>query len=155
YEINPNTEYMLKTYGNYEVVLIQYDSSKNPLGSSYTINAGKDYGDVTFTSHINARYYRVYFRRLNDPHETLNPYMVGTTLKASVKQTTSGINSDDELWGIGMGLIADDESLIYTHTGTGFKIVYLRVEVEPFEQDLTIEISEVECSTRYLKLENM
>src|SRR5699024_9741459 len=51
-----------------------------------------------------------------------------------------GINSDDELWGFGMGLIADDDSLIYTHTGTEFRIFNPGVEVHPFEHDLVIEI---------------
>lgn len=66
----------------------------------------------------------------------------------------NGINADDGLWGFGMGLEAVDESLIYTHTGTEFEIFNPGVEVDPFEQDLTIEISDVEGSTSYLQLEN-
>ena len=66
-----------------------------------------------------------------------------------------GINSNDELWGFGMGLIADDDSLIYTHTGTEFKIFNPGIEVHPFEQDLVIEISDVVGSTSYLQLENL
>ena len=66
-----------------------------------------------------------------------------------------GINSDDELWGFGMGLIADDDSLIYTHTGTEFRIFNPGVEVHPFEHDLVIEISNVNGSTKYIQLENI
>src|SRR5699024_1042732 len=73
-----------QTYGNYEIVLIQFDSSKNSLGISNAINAGKSYGDVVFTSHNDARYYRAYFRRLNDPYEQLDNDMVGSVLKAKL-----------------------------------------------------------------------
>lgn len=67
-----------------------------------------------------------------------------------------GINSDKELWGFGMGLIADDESLIYTHTGTSFRIFNAgNVPVHPFEQDLKITISNVQGSTSFLELRNL
>ena len=55
---------------------------------------------------------------------------------------TDGISANEELWGFGMGLIADDESLIYTHTNkSAFRIFNAgNVEVHPFEQDIKIEI---------------
>ena len=65
-----------------------------------------------------------------------------------------GVNADDGLWGFGMGLIANDESLIYTHTNkTNFKIYNAGNEkVHPFEQDLKITIEGV--SNGY-ELENL
>lgn len=66
-----------------------------------------------------------------------------------------GINADDALWGFGMGLIADDASLVYTHTGTSFKIYNAgNVPIHPFEQELKITIDNVQGSTSYLQLRN-
>lgn len=68
---------------------------------------------------------------------------IGTT--QDIQQ--NGINANDELWGYGMGLIADDESLIYTHTGTGFRIYNAgNVRIHPYEQELKITISNVNAS---------
>src|SRR5699024_1545094 len=66
-----------------------------------------------------------------------------------------GISANEELWGFGMGLIADNESLKYTHTGTLFKIFNAgNVPIHPFEQELKITISDVVGSSDYLELEN-
>ncbi len=68
---------------------------------------------------------------------------------------TRGINADDALWGFGMGLIADDASLIYTHTGTSFRIFNAgNVTIHPYEQELKITIDNVQGSTSYLQLRN-
>lgn len=55
---------------------------------------------------------------------------------------SNGISANDEQWGFGMGLIADDDSLIYTHKNkSNFKIYNAgNVEVHPFEQDIKVEI---------------
>lgn len=67
-----------------------------------------------------------------------------------------GINADDELWGFGLGLIADDDSLKYTHTGTKFKIFNAGNEpIHPFEQDLKITITDVVGSSSHLELRNI
>lgn len=67
----------------------------------------------------------------------------------------NGISSDSELWGIGMGLITDEDSLIYTHTSNSFRIYNAGNEpVHPFQQDLKITISEVVGSTSFLELKN-
>jgi len=67
-----------------------------------------------------------------------------------------GINANDAIWGFGMGLIADDDSLIYTHTGTSFKIYNAGdVSVHPFEQDLKITIDNIQGSTSYFELRNI
>ena len=66
-----------------------------------------------------------------------------------------GINANSDLWGFGMGLIADDESLIYTHSGTSFRIFNAgNVHVHPFEQELKITIDNVQGSTTLLQLRN-
>src|SRR5699024_7729376 len=96
----------------------------------------------------------VHFSTASNDGADISTSEIGSKLKGSIKKKTSGINSDDELWGFGMGLIADDDSLIYTHTGTEFEIFNPGVEVNPFEQDLTVEISDVVGSTSYLQLEN-
>lgn len=153
YDIRPNKQYTLTAYGQFGVIYREFDSNYNIISNHQDTDIN---GSVTFTTTENARYLKVYIRRYNYPDtEDINPDMVGTTLKVSLKQTTSGINSNDELWGFGMGLIADDDSLIYTHTGTEFEIFNPGIEIHPFEQDLTIEISDVEGSTSYLQLENM
>src|SRR5690625_931428 len=64
-----------------------------------------------------------------------------------------GISDISELWGFGMGLISDDESLRYTHSTSAFKIYNAgNVEVNPFEHELKIAIEGV--SNGY-ELENL
>ena|SRR5690625_3009788 len=54
-----------------------------------------------------------------------------------------------------MGLLYDDESHIYTHTGTSFLIYNAGdIPVHPFEQKLVITISDVQGSSSYLQLIN-
>lgn len=66
-----------------------------------------------------------------------------------------GISNNPALWGFGMGLIADDESLKYTHTGTSFRIYNAGdVNIHPFEQTLVITISNVSGSTSSFELRN-
>ena len=68
---------------------------------------------------------------------------------------TRGINADDALWGFGMGLIADDASLVYTHTETSFRIFNAgNVPIHPYEQELKITIDNVQGSSSYLQLRN-
>jgi hypothetical protein len=64
----------------------------------------------------------------------------------------NGVSSDDKLWGFGMGLIADDDSHIYTHTGTSFKIYNAgNVPIHPFEQELKITIKNLNGSDFLLR----
>lgn len=68
----------------------------------------------------------------------------------------NGISANDELWGYGMGLIADDESLMYTHTGMDFRIYNAgNVPIHPFEQELKITIKNIIGSTNYFELRNL
>src|SRR5699024_4736607 len=120
-------QYFLRFYDRYGV----YFSGTN-------INA-KEGESVTLEPPPQAHTCKVY---VNSNSGDITPSMIGNQLKASLRKETYGINSDDELWGFGMGLIADDDSLIYTHTGTEFKIFNPGVEVHPFEQDLVITISD-------------
>ncbi|WP_373894469.1 phage tail domain-containing protein [Virgibacillus sp. CBA3643] len=88
------------------------------------------------------------------PFTTVNPHYtesIGTTQDIQ----ENGISANDELWGFGMGLIADDDSLNYTHTGASFRIYNAgNVAVHPFEQELSITIDNVQGSTDYLELRN-
>lgn len=81
------------------------------------------------------------------------PYAESIGTSQDIQQ--NGIDANDELWGFGMGLIADDHSLIYTHTGTSFRIYNPgNVKVHPFQQELKITISNVQGSSSYLQLRN-
>lgn len=63
---------------------------------------------------------------------------VGTTADIQA----SGIADDPALWGYGMGLIAEDGALKYTHTGRSFRIYNAGdVAVLPFGYDLRIDIT--------------
>ena len=148
YAIAGNREYKFNVDSDYDLRITFYDRYKNHISGFYRSSELE-----TFKSPENAQFYRAFMLYLND--DDLTPNMVGNALKPSLKKSTSGINSNDELWGFGMGLIADDDSLIYTHAGTEFKVFNPGVEVNPFEQDLTIEISDVSGSTSYLQLENL
>ncbi len=76
---------------------------------------------------------------------------VGTT--ADIQR--EGISSDSELWGFGMGLQADDNTLEYTFTGTDFQVYNAgNVGVHPFMQDLKITISNVVGSSSLLEVTN-
>lgn len=76
---------------------------------------------------------------------------IGTTLDIE----RDGINADTAIWGYGMGLIADNESLRFTHTANLFRIYNAgNVAVHPFEQDLKITINNVVGSTSFLELRN-
>ena len=96
----------------------------------------------------------VHFSTVPNDGTDISTSDIKNKLKGSIKKKTSGINTDDGLWGFGMGLISDDDSLIYTHIETSFKIFNPGIKVHPFEQDLEIEISDVLGSTSYLQLEN-
>ncbi|MFD2658632.1 phage tail family protein [Gracilibacillus thailandensis] len=87
--------------------------------------------------------------------------MICNTVYAESLETSqfiqeNGIDANDEVWGFGMGLIANDDSLIYTHTGTSFKIWNpSNIDVlHPFEQELKITIDNVQGSTSELVLRN-
>ncbi|CDQ39558.1 phage tail domain-containing protein [Virgibacillus salexigens] len=77
---------------------------------------------------------------------------IGTTQDIQL----NGIDTDSELWGFGMGLIADDESLIYTHETNEFRIYNAgNRPIHPFQQELKITISNVVGSDNYLQLRNV
>lgn len=68
---------------------------------------------------------------------------------------SGGITTDPAIWGFGMGLIADDESLVYSHTGRSFRIYNAgNVGVHPFEQSLKITNSNVNGSSNSFELRN-
>jgi hypothetical protein len=90
------------------------------------------------------------------PFMTVSPYAesIGTTQDIQL----NGITTDSELWGYGMGLLAEDDSLVYTHNVTGGQqfAVYNagNVPIHPFQQELNIKIHNVVGSTSYLELRN-
>lgn len=66
-----------------------------------------------------------------------------------------GVGADSEIWGFGMGIIADDESLVYTYTGTSFRIYNAGdVPIHPFEQQFKITIDNITGSSSYFELRN-
>ncbi len=67
----------------------------------------------------------------------------------------NGISADSGLWGFGMGLIADDESLKYSFTETSFRVYNAgNVPIHPFMQSLKISISDITGSGNSLELRN-
>ena len=76
---------------------------------------------------------------------------IGTTLDLH----REGASADAGLWGYGMGLIAEEGSTDYIHTGTGFRIYNAGdVEVHPFESYLRIVIDQAAGSTVDFVLSN-
>lgn len=70
----------------------------------------------------------------------------------------NGIDAQSKLWGFGMGLITDDDSLIYTHDAVvdkRFKIYNAgNVAIHPFEQDFKMTISNVQGSDEMFQITN-
>lgn len=68
---------------------------------------------------------------------------IGTTQDIQL----NGITADSELWGYGMGLLADDDSLVYTHqvtSGIQFAVYNAgNVAIHPFQQELKIMIKNI------------
>jgi len=78
------------------------------------------------------------------------------SIGTSMDVHNGGITTDPALWGFGMGLIADDESFLYSHTGQTFRIYNAgNVDVHPFEQMLKITISNVSGSRNSFELRNI
>lgn len=79
---------------------------------------------------------------------------IGTTQDIEQK----GISANDELWGFGMGLIADDDSLVYSHSPMPNVSFYIynagNVSVHPFEQDLKVTMQLINGSNDFFQLEN-
>lgn len=66
-----------------------------------------------------------------------------------------GLNYGDG-WSYGMGLLYDDESHIYTHTESNFRIYNAgNVPVHPFEQDLVIRIISLKNTSEPYELRNV
>jgi len=90
---------------------------------------------------------------------TIRCTKLGIPFAESIKTTSdidkNGLNYGDG-WHYGMGLLYDEDSHRYTHTGTSFKIYNAgNKPIHPFEQDLKIEISDVIGSGGYLELKNI
>lgn len=70
----------------------------------------------------------------------------------------NGISADDELWGYGMGLLAEDDSLVYTvnaQNGVQFGIYNAgNLPIHPFYQDLKITINNAVSIATFLELKN-
>lgn len=77
---------------------------------------------------------------------------VGTT--ADIQR--EGISVDSEIWGFGMGLQSEDNTLEYTFTRADFQVYNAgNVGVHPFMQDLKITISDIRGATGSLELRNI
>lgn len=67
----------------------------------------------------------------------------------------NGINSDRELWSLGMGLYSDDLKFGYTHEGKTFRVFNAgNIEIHPFQQDISITIRNVGGSIGSFELRN-
>lgn len=115
-----------------------FDDNEFYISESY--QKGKRYKVTTLQSYIperlNKRVAQAQF--LLDMVELPFAESIGTTQDIH----ENGISSEDALWGYGMGLIDDPDSLIYTHTSNSFRIYNAgNVPIHPFEQELKITIS--------------
>lgn len=67
-----------------------------------------------------------------------------------------GLTTNSNLWAFGMGLISDEDSFKYTHTGTSFRIYNAgNFSVNPFEMDLKITITDVKGSYSFFEITNV
>src|SRR5690606_20952936 len=91
------------------------------------------------------------------PFMTVSPYAesIGTTQDIQL----NGITADSELWGYGMGLLAEDDSLVYTVNGMQPFMIYNagNVPIHPFQQELKITMTapSVVLSDSYVELKNL
>ena len=72
--------------------------------------------------------------------------VIGLPFAESIATTSlidaNGLRYSDEVWQYGMGLLLDNESHSYTHSGTVFRIYNAgNVAVHPFEQELQIDLT--------------
>lgn len=71
----------------------------------------------------------------------------------------NGINAVDEIWGFGMGVLVEDDALMYSHNavaGQSFRIYNPGTEaVHPFEHDFKLTISDVVGSTDSFRIRNL
>jgi len=122
-------------------------------------------GDVSDDKYVGGKRYKV---RVTGAYnlEQMRIYGFGEIMLETVDlpfaesiKTTADIDKNGlrygDGWSYGMGLLYDEESHKYTHTGTSFKIYNAgSVPIHPFEQDLKITIDDVVGSSEYLQLEN-
>lgn len=126
-----------------------YISEEYQKGKRYKVTVPQSY----IPERLNKRTARV-----NIPLELVDlPFAESIGTSQDIQQ--NGINANDELWGYGMGLIADDESLIYTHHADAdapFQIYNAgNVPIHPFEQELKIKIKDVVGSTGMFQITNL
>lgn len=90
-DLDQSETYTLSAYGDYEVVIVFYDSAESFLTFSYTTKTGTN--SWTFKPPANAAKFKVYIRRKGaSPYENIDPIMVGDELK--VKLEKGGIKTD-------------------------------------------------------------
>lgn len=146
--LSPGKDYRLTSFGDYEARLNMY-SDEEYLGY---VHSGKN-DSKDFKVLEGATYGRISVRQYKG-NEEMTPSMIGSDINISLKRSGVGILFEDNLWGFGMGLIYDDDSLEYTHIGTSFRIFNPGIDIHPFEQFLKIEISDVRGSDIFLQLQN-
>ena len=158
-ERNIELKLLLKAKDTRDYRLIRdevYDTLDRIYYVSEEYQPGKIYRVSVDTSYIPERYSN---NNQRFAEAEVNCTVVGLPFSESIGTTKdidkNGINSEAELWGYGMGLIADDDSLIYTHTKNNFMIYNAgNVPVHPFEQQLKITIDDVRGSSKEFQLRN-
>ncbi|WP_200411374.1 phage tail domain-containing protein [Virgibacillus salexigens] len=123
-----------------DAVFSFFDEDEFYISEQYV--SGKRYKVNVVESYIPERmnFYLATARFFLDITELPYAESIGTTQDIQ----RNGIDADSELWGFGMGLIADDESLIYTHETNEFRIYNAgNRPIHPFQQELKITISDI------------
>lgn len=71
---------------------------------------------------------------------------------------TNGLSSDDELWGFGMGLYAQNNTHVYSFNALPDEVFRVfnasNVDVHPFEQDFKLTLKNIKGSTERVQLRN-
>lgn len=153
YDITPSTLYKIEDSSTELFTMYVYLYKENGTYSRAVKLENGENSTRNFTTQSDEAKFTI---AMWDENYTFVTDIIGRKINVSLKKASAGgINSDNELWGFGMGLIADDDSLIYTHTDTSFKIFNAgNVTIHPFEQQLKVTISNVIGSTSYLQLRN-
>lgn len=131
-----------------EVMIIDEDEGDKLVGGKrYKVRMN---GDMTLDQQRHYGFGELSLETVDSPFAE----SIGTTQDIE----NNGINADSVLWGYGMGLIADDDSLIYSHIAsrnTPFRVYNAgNVPVHPFEQYLKISIPMQNGSTDFFQLTN-
>lgn len=125
-----------------------YISEKSQRGKRYLVSVENRYAPEVYNKKVS---------EMNIQCKTVDfPFAESIATTQDIQR--NGIDSEEDVWGYGMGLI-DEDTLSYTQTITKGETIDIynagNVDVHPFEQELAITISGIRSSNKYFALTNM